>query len=88
VALLAIFLAPVAVGFWLESRWLTQAGFIVLFLFILGVTGGLGLRAKGREIAIIVSWPSVQGEPEGDAKRADIPSNRSVSLGIYRLPRD
>jgi hypothetical protein len=39
VALAAIFLTPVAAGFALESRWLTQAGFIVLFMFILGVTG-------------------------------------------------
>jgi hypothetical protein len=38
-ALVAVFLTPVAAGFWLESRWLTQAGFIVLFAFILGVTG-------------------------------------------------
>jgi hypothetical protein len=37
-ALLGIFLAPLAVGFLLESRWLTQAGFIGLFVFILGVT--------------------------------------------------
>jgi hypothetical protein len=38
-SLAAIFLAPVAAGFCLESRWLIQAGFIVLFVFILGVTG-------------------------------------------------
>jgi hypothetical protein len=38
-ALAAIFLSPVAAGFALESRWLTQLGFIVLFAFILGVTG-------------------------------------------------
>jgi hypothetical protein len=37
--LLAIFLAPVAAGFALESRWLTQAGFIVLFAFMLGCIG-------------------------------------------------
>ena len=36
-ALMVIFLAPLTVGFCLESRWLTQAGFIVLFVFILGV---------------------------------------------------
>jgi hypothetical protein len=30
-ALMGIFLAPLALGFCLESRWLTQAGFIVLF---------------------------------------------------------
>jgi hypothetical protein len=38
-SLAAVFLAPVAAAFGLESRWLTEAGFIVLFLFILGVTG-------------------------------------------------
>jgi hypothetical protein len=35
----AVFLAPVALGFCLESRWLTQLGFIVLALFILGLWG-------------------------------------------------
>jgi hypothetical protein len=35
---MVIFFAPLSVGFCLESRWLTQAGFIVLFVFILGVT--------------------------------------------------
>jgi hypothetical protein len=35
----AVFLAPVALGFWLESRWLIQLGFIVLALFILGLWG-------------------------------------------------
>jgi hypothetical protein len=34
-----IFLAPLAVGFSLESRWLTQAGFLVLFAFMLAAIG-------------------------------------------------
>jgi hypothetical protein len=38
-ALAAVFLAPVAMGFALESRWLTQAGFIVPFAFMLGCVG-------------------------------------------------
>jgi hypothetical protein len=38
-ALIAVFLAPLAVGFCRESRWLAQVGFIVLFVFIVGVTG-------------------------------------------------
>jgi hypothetical protein len=38
-ALLGIFLAPLAVGFCLESRWLMQAGFIVLFVFMVGCIG-------------------------------------------------
>ena len=50
-ALLGIFLAPLTVGFCLESRWLTQAGFIVLFVFILGVTGQeMRQRQKREEI--------------------------------------
>jgi hypothetical protein len=36
-ALVAVFLTPLAVGFALESQWLTQVGFIVLGLFILGL---------------------------------------------------
>jgi hypothetical protein len=38
-ALVGIFLAPLALGLYLESRWLTQAGFIVLFAFMLGAIG-------------------------------------------------
>jgi hypothetical protein len=38
-ALMAVFLTPLAVEFLLESKWLIQAGFILLFVFILAVTG-------------------------------------------------
>src|SRR5438132_805440 len=38
-ALVGIFLAPLAVGFCLECRWLIQAGFIVLLVIILGSIG-------------------------------------------------
>ena len=38
---LGIFLAPLAVGFCLECRWLIQAGFIVLLVIILGSIGYL-----------------------------------------------
>jgi hypothetical protein len=31
--MVVVFLTPLAVGFYLASRWLTQAGFIVLFAF-------------------------------------------------------
>jgi hypothetical protein len=37
IALVALFLTPLAVGFALESQWLTQVGFIVLGLFILAL---------------------------------------------------
>jgi hypothetical protein len=48
-ALVAVFLTPLAVGFGLESRWLTQAGFIVFFAFILGVTGHEMRQRQKRE---------------------------------------
>jgi hypothetical protein len=48
-ALMVIFLAPLTVGLCLESRWLTQAGFIVLFVFILGVTGHEMRQGQKRE---------------------------------------
>jgi hypothetical protein len=48
-ALVAVFLAPLTVGFCLESRWLAQAGFIVLFVFILGVTGHEMRQRQKRE---------------------------------------
>ena len=35
--LVALFTAPLAAGFWLEVGWLTQLGFIVLFVFILAL---------------------------------------------------
>jgi hypothetical protein len=43
-ALMVIFLSPLTVGFCLESRWLTQAGFIVLFVFILESSRGGQVR--------------------------------------------
>jgi hypothetical protein len=48
-SLAAVFLAPVAAGFLLESRWLTQLGFILLFLFILGVTSHEMQQRQRRE---------------------------------------
>src|SRR5262249_25525849 len=52
-ALMAVFMAPLALGFCLESRWLSQAGFIVLALFILALWGyewqGLHRRREVRE---------------------------------------
>ena len=38
-AALTSFAAPLAAGLWLEIGWLTQTGFIVLFVFILGLWG-------------------------------------------------
>jgi hypothetical protein len=46
---MVIFLAPLTVGFCLESRWLTQAGYILLFVFILGVTGHEMRQRQKRE---------------------------------------
>jgi hypothetical protein len=39
--LLVVFLTPITVGFALDSRWLSQAGFIVLFAFMLGLLSRL-----------------------------------------------
>jgi hypothetical protein len=38
-ALLAVFPVPLEPGLWLQIGWLTQLGFIVLFGFILRITG-------------------------------------------------
>jgi len=48
-ALVGIFLTPLAVGICLESRWLTQAGFIVLFAFMLGAIGHEARQRQKRE---------------------------------------
>jgi hypothetical protein len=48
-ALLGIFLAPLAVGLCLESRWLTQAGIVVLFAFLLGAIGYEWRQRQRRE---------------------------------------
>jgi hypothetical protein len=48
-ALLGIFVAPLALGLCLESRWLTQAGFIVLFAFMLGAIGHEAWQRQRRE---------------------------------------
>jgi hypothetical protein len=48
-ALVDIFLAPLALGFCLGSRWLTQAGFIVLFAFMLGAIGHEAWQRQRRE---------------------------------------
>jgi hypothetical protein len=47
--LLAIFTAPLALGFWLEIGWLTQLGFIWLFVFILALFGATWQRLQRRE---------------------------------------
>jgi hypothetical protein len=47
-AALAVCLAPVAIGMILEVFWLTQVGFIVLFVFIMACYG-LTLEQQRRE---------------------------------------
>jgi hypothetical protein len=46
---MGIFLAPLVVAFSLGSRWLTQAGFIVLFAFMLGAIGHEARQRQKRE---------------------------------------
>jgi Na+-transporting methylmalonyl-CoA/oxaloacetate decarboxylase gamma subunit len=46
---MGIFLSPLALGLYLESRWLTQAGFVILFMFILAAIGYEMQRWQRRE---------------------------------------
>jgi hypothetical protein len=62
----AIFLAPLVVGFCLESRWLTQAGFVVLFAFMLGAIGYECLRwQRRRHVRENVEWILRERDEQG-----------------------
>jgi hypothetical protein len=44
----AVFPVPLELGLWLEIGWLTQLGFIVLFVFLLALYGAIWQRLQRR----------------------------------------